>query len=111
MTVKQTAKDSTKNLVNSALEVNKIAIAEIEKLCALQRDSLAYYQELGVKQLQTIAEVQGVDDVKKIFSHSIATSGDIAKRVLEDLKNVVSRGNEFKSAVTDTVKSSLRKTA
>lgn len=102
------AKDNVKGLISSLGEINKLALGEIEKLCEMQRDALAFYQDASMQQLRAIAEIDGTEGLKNAVTSVVHTAGDIARRNMEDYKALMSRSSEFREAVTGVVRSSKK---
>ncbi len=100
------AKDNLKGLISSLTEINKLALNEVEKLCEMQRDAMAFYQDASMQQLRALSEIDGTEGLKNAVSSVVHTAGDIARRNMEDYKTLVSRSTELREAITGVVRNS-----
>lgn len=99
-----TAKESLKGILHSLGEINKLAIKEVGSICEMQRDALAFYQDVSLRQLRAASEIDSAESLKQAVSSAVHAAGDVARYNVENCKSLLHIGSEFREAVADAVR-------
>lgn len=107
MTVIETLKDKTETLKMkagvlwaSAHELNKLAVDKLEETSSLGLASASFYSGVGIKQLRAVSSVKDMETMRAFTADSITLSGEIAKKVMDDSKSLLSIGAGVKDKIT-----------
>ena len=94
----------TNNVLESANNLNHKIKTAVEKLAALQIDSLKTYSKLGTNQIKAAAEVRDIDGLQKLLSLQTDVFREIGGRLLSDFKAILPAGSDAasKSKKVDT---------
>lgn len=103
MAVVEQLKDYASSMSASADNAAQGAIDTLDKASKLNIASMAYYTDLGVKQLRAMSCVRDLESMRRFTAGSISVSGDIAKRMLEDSKAWMALGNEMKEVLASNM--------
>ncbi len=97
--------------VAPAREVNRLAVAKLEKVLDLQLTSLVEYAELGLGNLKSGLEVKDAESFKRYAEGQAAVARQVSEKVLRDARALAEVGREFGAEVQEVVQASLPKAA
>ena len=101
MAVIDSLKDKASVVLSSAGEINKLAIDKMEEMAKINLASVGYFSDIGIKQLRAFSGIKDLESMRKFTADSIALSGEVAKKELDDSKTWMGFGTDIKEKVTD----------
>lgn len=90
-----TMTEQSKNMMAVAQELNSLAVAEVEKLAALQLATLQNYSVLGINQLKGAAAVNDLDSLKVYLSKQPELLKSVGEKMVADAQALTKIGVEF----------------
>lgn len=105
MEIVSSAKSGYTSLMSTLSKIGALNIEQVEKIADKQLESTQYYTGIGVGQLKGAVDIEGVKGVKEFSSESVTASSKIAKKVLEDGREMISLGVAYKDGLVGIVKS------
>lgn len=94
-------------LVTPAAKLNKLAVANLEKLMNLELASLQFYVDLALGRLKAAAEISDVKSLQAFFADQVQVANTVRQKVLEDSKTLTKLGTETKAEFDKLVKKSV----
>ena len=90
-----TMTEQSKNMMAVAQELNNLAVAEVEKVTALQLASLQNYADLGVNQLKGAAAVNDLESLRAYLSTQPELLKSVGEKMVADAQALTKIGVEF----------------
>lgn len=100
-----TFSDRFKGFTASLADITRLNLSETEKLLNMQRDSLAFYQQVGLQQIHGLADIGQKDGLKQVLSRGVYAMGDVARRQLDDAKALMQSATAYRASLADIVRS------
>jgi phasin family protein len=88
-------KDQSAKMLAPALELNKLAIAKLEQLTALQLGSLRDYAELNFGQLKAASSIASPEDLKDYLGKQKEFLRTLGEKLAADSQALAALGKEF----------------
>ncbi len=89
----------TQPLMAPVLKANKLAVANMEKIVALQMDSLRTYVDLGMGQLKAAVAVSNPEDLHTFVNKQVEVASTIRQRLLNNTKALADLGTNYKAEI------------
>lgn len=99
--------EQTKPFLAPVVKSNKLAVANVEKLVALQLSSLQSYVDLGVNQLKEAAEVSSPQSLQAFYNQQLKAAETLRQKLVEDGKALVELGVGAKAEFEALAKENL----
>ena len=87
--------DQYASLLGPSRELNKLAVAKMEQLVALQLASMRDYADLNLGQIKAAADIAGPDDLKDYLQKQQEFLKTVAEKMAGDAQAVAALGKEF----------------
>ena len=87
----------TKAVLEPVHKLNQQTLIAVEKLAALQIDSLKAYSELGVSQLKAVFEVRDVEGLQNLLSNQTDVLKKVSDRLTYDFQAILRLGADIVS--------------
>lgn len=87
--------DQSVQLLAPSRELNKLAIAKLEQLVALQLASLREYSELNLGQLKAATEISSAGDLKEYLGKQKDFLKTVGEKLVADAQALAALGKEF----------------
>ena len=87
--------DQSDRFLAPVREFNSLAVAQFEKLAALQIASLQEYTELGLAQMKSASAVQNVADVQDYLTRQNDYLKIVGEKFAADVRGMVELSKEF----------------
>lgn len=105
MSMFQTLKDKTESFAGTAKDLNQLMINKLEQVSRFQLDSLAYYNELGIKRLRALSDVTDFSSARDYASEGVELTTEVAKKIVEDSKAMMAISVELRDEVKEMISS------
>lgn len=92
-------KGQSEKLAAPMVKLNKLNVSHIEKLAALQLNTLSTLTDLGVAQLKAAAEVRDVEGAKAIAEKQVEYVRTVGEKLMADGKAVVELAKGYSADV------------
>ena len=103
------AKNGYQGLVSTLSRIGALNIEQLEKVADRQLDSAQYYTGIGISQFKGAVSSSGMKGFKGYSADTVAAGNKVAKRVLEDGKEMAGFAAAYKDGFVDIVKSGFGK--
>lgn len=90
-----TLKDQSAKLLGPSVELNKLVIAKLEQLTALQLGSLRDYAELNFGQLKAASNVAGPEELQAYLKQQQEFLRTVSEKLAADAQALAALGKEF----------------
>lgn len=87
------------SVLGSASGLRKVGVDVVEKTTRGALESCGFYNGIGIKQLRSLASVSDINSARSFVAESVTLSGDIFRRVLDDLQKTIAIGSEMRSSL------------
>lgn len=114
MELMDTLKQNASKFMSSAVNVETIAIDQLEKITNANVDSIRYYSDVNIRQLRAMANIHDLDSLRQFITGTISLTGELATRMINDSQKSLSMGTEIRDAILNTAQQGAaaeRKTA
>ncbi len=81
----------------SGNQVNRVAVANLEKLTRFQLAALRSYTELGLEQLRAASEVSDLQGLQDFYTRQWEMAGTLNQKLLDDARALADLGAGFKA--------------
>jgi phasin family protein len=106
--------DSFQVFLVPVVKVNKLAVANLEKLLAFQLSVLRSYTDFGLDRLKAAANIHDPESLQDFFSDQFKATAILHRQLLNDSKAMIQWGAEFQAnwnkQIEETVKEVTDKT-
>lgn len=102
MELMDTLKHNASKFMSSAVDVETIAIDQLEKITSANVDSLRYYSDVNIRQLRAMARVHDIESLRQFITGTISLTGEIATRMINDSQRSIAFGTEIRDAILNT---------
>lgn len=99
--------EQAKPFLASAVKSNKLAVANLEKVVALQLSSLQSYVDLGVNQLKEAAEISDPQSLQAFYDKQLKAAETLRQKLVADSKALVELSVGAKAELDDLAKENL----
>lgn len=103
MSVMESLKIKADSVLGSASGLRKVGVDVVEKTTRGALDSCGFYNGLGIRQLRSFAAISDLNSARAFVADSVSLSGDVFKRVIDDLQKTIAIGSEVRSSLGDTL--------
>ncbi len=87
---------------------NQLAVANVEKLAALQLASLQDYSDLSIAQLKAALEISDVESLQDYVKKQAELASAVREKLVADAKAVTELGGEFSSEAKKLAEESFK---
>jgi phasin family protein len=94
-------------LLDTLVKANKLAIAEFEKLAALQTSTLSSYVDLCLAQLKAVSEIKDPQGVQNFYSEQLKALSTLSNKLIEDSQTLAQLGVDIRNDFSKLVEESL----
>lgn len=94
-----TLTERAKVALDPVRKLNVLAVSNLEKLTALQMDSLKDYSERTIRQLKAATEVDDLDSLRKFLNGQGEAFKDLGEKLSADARAVVELSTDFNGEV------------
>ena len=88
-------------------ELNKLAIANVEKLVEMQLQRLQENAKIGVDQMKSAAEISDVEAFKEYMTGCTELARKLSEQAVEDVRTVFEMGNAYSTEAQRIFKDSI----
>ena len=99
MELMDTLKQNASKFMSSAVDVETIAIDQLEKITNANVDSIRYYSDVNIRQLRAMANIHDLDSLRQFITGTISLTGELATRMINDSQKSISMGTEIRDAI------------
>ncbi|MDQ2696821.1 MAG: phasin family protein [Pseudomonadota bacterium] len=99
------------NALAPVVQVNRVAVANLEKLVEFQLQTLPSYVELGLGQLKAAAEVTEPQALQAFYASQVEVARTLRQKLVADSKALAKLGNDFVAEVSALARESVAKAA
>lgn len=90
-----TFSEQSKLFVEPALEFNRIALGQLQKLGEKQLTLINEYSKLGFAQIEKASKVQTAEDFSSITEEQLKATADMSRKLADDTTALVTLGQEM----------------
>jgi len=90
-----TFKDQSEKMLAPSREMNKLAVAKLEKLAALQLASLREYTDMNLARLKAATEISSPEAFQQYFTQQRDFMKTVGEKLTTDAKAMTELGKEF----------------
>jgi len=98
--------DQLMNAYQPAMALNRTVLDGLEKLTNYQLESIRFYTDFGLNQVQQLANLEGNSDLKAYTRQQTESLSQLGKQLTSDIHRFHLINNEIKSSVMQCLHSS-----
>jgi len=111
MAISSSVKEGYRSLFSSLAKINTLTIEQWERAGEKQLDCARSYGKIAFNQLKATQKISNLSDMKGFTSESMASTGNIVKQLLEDSKELVELGSQYRHQLLAIVKTTANENA
>lgn len=98
-------------LINTVQKFNKLTVAKLEKLAALQMNALRGYSDLSIKQLKELVEINNPEALQAYLGKQSDSVKSVSEKLVADAKAATEVGVEYSQEAQKIARDSIQSTA
>ena len=104
MATLSSVKEGYQSVISTVVKINSLTIEQMERMGGKQLDCARIYGEMAFNQLKATHNISSISDMKCFTGETVERTGNMAKQMLNDSKEWVELGTQYREQLVSIVK-------